>query len=113
MIGALWDSEAKCWYVQGKAPVGPWRWSETPRDEEFNITLNDAYVASAALTCPHCSEETQVICPHCISGIASEQELEQFTFFDITAVDDSLLEELKRWPSFRRSSQIRTVVPPR
>ena len=102
-LGATWDSDLKCWYVDGEPSSGLARWSSASDDEEFSIISNDAYVANAGITCPHCGQETGVICIHCVSGTASEQSLEQFTVFDIRAVNETLLQELKSWPDFRRT----------
>jgi hypothetical protein len=104
-LGAHWDSDAKCWYVYGEIPSTLSRWSHMSDHEEFNIISSDACVASTTLLCPLCGEQTEVICLHCVSGIASEQDLSQFTVFNIRAIDDQLLEELKRWPNFHRSSE--------
>jgi hypothetical protein len=89
--------------VDGEPPSSLARWSSTSEDEEFSIISNDAYVARTGITCPHCGQETEVICIHCVSGTASEQSLEQFTVFDIRAVNETLLQELKSWPGFRRT----------
>jgi hypothetical protein len=92
-------------YVYGEVPLSLSRWSQLSEAEDFNIASSDACVASALLLCPHCGEETEVICLHCVSGIASEQDLDQFTVFNIRAIDEDLVEELKRWPSFHRSTE--------
>jgi ribosomal protein S27AE len=102
-LGARWDSDLKCWYVDGEPSSGLARWSSASDDDEFSIISNDAYVASAGITCPHCGQETEVICIHCVSGTASGQSLEQFTVFYIRAVNETLLQELKSWPDFRRT----------
>ena len=103
-LGATWDSDLKCWYVDGEPSSGLARWSSaSDDDDEFSIISNDAYVASAGITCPHCGQETEVICIHCVSGTASGQSLEQFTVFYIRAVNETLLQELKSWPDFRRT----------
>jgi len=102
-LGAAWDSDLKCWYVDGEPSSSLARWSSTSEDEEFSILSNDAYVARTGITCPHCGQETEVICIHCVSGTASEQSLEQFTVFDIRAVNETLLQELKSWPGFHRT----------
>jgi ribosomal protein S27AE len=102
-LGAEWDSDLKCWYVDGEPPSSLARWSSTTEDAEFSIISNDAYVARTGVTCPHCGQETEVICIHCASGTASEQSLEQLTVFDIRAVNETLLQDLKSWPGFRRT----------
>jgi hypothetical protein len=102
-LGAAWDSDLKCWYVDGEPSSSLARWSPTSEDEQFSIISNDAYVARTGITCPHCGQETEVICIHCASGTASEQSLEQFTVSDIRAVNETLLQELKSWPGFRRT----------
>ena len=104
-LGAAWDSDLKCWYVDGEPSSSLARWSSISEDEEFSIISDDAYVASTGITCPHCGQETEVICIHCVTGTASEQSLEQFTVFDIRALNETLLQELKSWPDFRRTME--------
>jgi hypothetical protein len=44
-----------------------------------------------------------------LSGTVLEQSLERFTVADIWAMDDALLQELKRWPSFRPATEGDTI----
>src|SRR5258708_6549087 len=41
----------------------------------------------------------------CLSGTVLDEPLERFTISDIRAVDEALLQELQRWPSFRRTAE--------
>lgn len=100
-LGAQWDSAAKSWYVEGAPPPTMARWSGEPEENEYSIESNEAYVASTRIRCPRCSQETEVICIHCLSGTVLGESLERFTVADISAMDDALLRELKRWPSFQ------------
>jgi hypothetical protein len=100
-LGARWDTAAKSWYVDGVPSLGLARWSSQLGHDEYSIESNDAFVASTRIKCPHCSQETEVICIHCRSGKVLEESLERFTIADISAMDDALLQELKRWPNFR------------
>ena len=49
-LGATWDSDLKCWYVDGEPSSSLARWSSTSEDEEFSIISNDAYVARTGIT---------------------------------------------------------------
>ena len=100
-LGAQWDSTNKCWFVDGVPASSLARWSSLPEEDEYNIMSDDAYVASAGILCPHCGKETEVIGIHCLSGTVSGEPLERFTVSDVRAVDEVLLQELKRWPRFR------------
>jgi len=90
-------------------PVSLARWSTESGDDGYSIESNDAYVASSRIRCPHCSQETDVICIYCLSGTVLEESLERFTIADIWAMDDALLQELKRWPGFRRATDGHSV----
>jgi hypothetical protein len=104
-LGACWDSEKKCWYVDGEPSSNLARWMAPSEDEEYSIISNDASVASTTIPCPHCQKTTEIVCVHCLRGTASGQSLEQFTVFDISAVDETLLHELERWPNYHRRTE--------
>lgn len=104
-LGARWDSTNKCWYVEGAPSSNLARWSSSPEDDEYSIISNDAYVASTRIPCPHCGQQTEAIAIHCLSGTVLDEPLVRFTVSDIRAIDEVLLEELKRWPHFRRATQ--------
>jgi Domain of unknown function (DUF5710) len=104
-LGAHWDSTKKCWYVDGAPSLSLARWSSIREDDEYSVISNDAYVASTSIPCPHCGQETEVIAIHCLRGMVLDEPLERFTISDIRAVDEALLQELQRWPSFRRTAE--------
>jgi hypothetical protein len=108
-LGARWDPTNKCLYVDGAPPSSLARWSTMSEEDEYSIISNDAFVASTRISCPHCGQETEVIGIHCSTGTVSEEPLERFTVSDIRAVDDALLEELKRWPDFRPAMKGNTI----
>ena len=99
-LGAHWDSAHKRWYVDGAPSSSSARWSSIPEEDKYSIISNDAYVASTKIPCPHCGQETEVIGIHCSGGTVLDEPLERFTVRDIRAVDEVLLQELKRWPRF-------------
>ena len=68
---------------------------------EFSIASQEAYVASATITCAACRAETEVICIHCASGTASGEPLRQFTVSDVSAIDEPLARQLQAWPTYR------------
>lgn len=104
-LGAQWDATLKRWYVDGTPPTSLARWSSISEEDEYSITSNEAYVASTRIPCPHCGEDTEVIGIHCSSGTVLDEPLERFTVSDIRAVDAALLQELERWPRFRRITE--------
>lgn len=104
-LGALWDSDKKCWYVDGEPSTHLAPWTSPSEDEEFSIISNCAVIASATIPCPRCRRATEVVCIHCLSGTASGQSLERFTVFNISEVGESLRQALERWPSYRRAAE--------
>jgi hypothetical protein len=104
-LGAQWDSTNKRWFVEGVPSSSLARWSSILEEDEYSTISNDAYVASTSIPCPHCGQETEVIAIYCLSGTVLDEPLERFTISDIRAVDEALLQGLKRWPSFRRTTE--------
>src|SRR5258708_23021772 len=104
-LGARWDATKKCWYVDGAPSSSLARWSSIPEEDEYSVISNDAYVASTSIPCLQCGQETEVIAIHCLSGTVLDEPLEWFTLSDIRPVDEALLQQLQRWPSFRRTAE--------
>jgi hypothetical protein len=103
-LGALWDAATKCWYVEGAPQSNLARWSSVPEEVEYCILSNQAYVATTSIACPCCGQETEVLTIHCRSGLVLGEPLERFTVSDISAMDGVLVQQLKRWPGFRRTA---------
>jgi hypothetical protein len=72
-------------------------------DEEFSITSERAYVASATAPCQKCGSGIEVICVYCESGSVFGEQLSQFTVSNIRVVDATLAAQLAAWPTFRES----------
>jgi hypothetical protein len=104
-LGGQWDSTNKRWFVEGAPSSGLSRWSSVVQDDEYSIISNDAYVASTSILCPHCAQETEVIAIYCVSGTVLDEPIERFTISDIRAIDEVLLQGLKRWPRFRATTE--------
>ena len=91
--------------MDGAPPSNLARWSSIREDDGYSIISGDAYVASTRAPCRNCRRETEVIAIHCESGTVSGEPLERFTVSDVRAIDDALLQQLKRWPYFRRATE--------
>jgi hypothetical protein len=101
-LGAHWDSERKCWYINSDEEAARLsKWLTVDEEDGFTITSSHAYVASANVSCPECHSTIEVICIHCESGTASGDPLTQFTVSDVWAMDDALARQLEPWPDFR------------
>ncbi|HTX24830.1 MAG TPA: DUF5710 domain-containing protein [Steroidobacteraceae bacterium] len=106
-LGARWDGERKCWYIErGQDPVPFRRWMDGDREadggeQDYSIVSERAYVASAQTHCWRCRARIEVICVYCETGLVDGEAYVDFTVSNITAVDDSLRQQLERWPSFR------------
>lgn len=104
--GACWDNDSKRWYIAGDtAPAAFSRWVGDEKGEaQFSITSDEAFVASAQVSCLKCHEPIEVICIHCKSGVDSEVgvAMTQFTLSNIWEMDSALAKQLERWPYFRR-----------
>jgi hypothetical protein len=103
-LGATWDDELKCWYIDADADQAAFRaWLDVEDgDEEWGITSNQAHVASAKIPCPNCRATMAVICLFCEKGFSGGQEVDLFTPSNIWAVDPSLQRQLERWPLFKK-----------
>jgi hypothetical protein len=106
-LGAHRDTELMCWYIEsGDDPARFLKWlPDSEEDEEFTITSDDVYVASAVASCSTCRAKIEVICIFCRTGTVSGEPLTQFTVSDLWAMDDSLKRQLVPWPTFRRVDQ--------
>lgn len=101
-LGASWDADSKCWYVDAdEASERFSRWLPEGDDDEFAIISSHAYVAAAPTSCQRCRAPIQVICIHCESGTARGDALKRFTISNVWLVDDALSRQLARWPQFR------------
>jgi hypothetical protein len=109
-LGAHWDAATKRWYIGPEsAPAGFSRWLPSAADEdevdnEFPVTSSDAYVAAATVPCEQCHADIEVICIHCATGEVSGEPLTHFTLSDVQAMDEELIQQLRHWPTFRRST---------
>jgi hypothetical protein len=106
-LGARWEEESRRWFIApGKDPEGFARWlpKDETDEEEFTVMSDEAYVASARVSCQECGEQIEVICIHCATGKVRGEPLTQFTVSSITAMDAALATELSEWPTFREVS---------
>jgi hypothetical protein len=103
-LGAHWDAEAKCWYIEaGQTAERFSRWLPGADDgEEFTIVSHAAHVAAAEVSCQGCGTSIEVICIYCESGTVWGEALTQFTVCDVWAMDEALARQLRPWPNFRR-----------
>ena len=105
-LGAHWDADSKRWYIgPDEEPARFARWlpgAEIEEEEEFSIVSSEAYVASAAVRCQQCGASIEVICIHCESGSVSGEPLDRFTVSDVWRMDEALVDQLRRWPTYRR-----------
>ncbi len=104
-LGAHWDDNSKCWYTgPGEDPerFSQWLPHKEGNDEEFTIISEQAYVASASVSCWKCHSNIEVICIYCESGFVVDEPLTQFTVSGIWAMDGALTRQLEPWPSFRK-----------
>ena len=118
-LGALRDPESACWYIgSGEDPTRFSKWleesDEDAQDEELSITSDEAYVASATVSCWRCRARIEVICIYCESGTASGEPLARFTVSHISAMDSALVRQLEPWGTFRAltAKAARTAISP-
>ena len=107
-LGASWDAESLCWYIgagDDRARFSTWlpEPDEGQEDEEFSITSEEAYVASATVECWKCRSSIEVVCIYCESGTVLGEPLSQFTVSSIRAIDDVLAGQLAPWSTFRQT----------
>jgi hypothetical protein len=106
-LGARWDFERKCWYIDERQHPGPFRcWlnetgEEGPKEHEYSIVSEDACVARTRTSCWRCGSRIEVICIYCQLGWVDGDRYEEFTVSNITAIDETLRRQLDRWPFFR------------
>ena len=106
-LGARQDQDNKCWYIDSTVDPEPFKlWLGNADDEEegYAISSDHAYVACAKSVCWKCHSDIEVITIYCEEGMSDEQEVIEFTVFNITAIDDALSMQLERWPQFRKES---------
>jgi len=102
-LGAHWDNQLKCWYVDGNedsARFAKWL-DEDDSADDFTISSDEAFVASATVACWQCHTGIEVICIYCESGTVSEEPLTRFTVSCLWAVDTALAQQLAQWPCFK------------
>jgi hypothetical protein len=101
--GAVWDPEAKCWYIDSSTDAFPFReWLGDDEQIAFAIESEEAYIAAARTSCWKCHGEIDVICLYCEQGLIGTEPYTQFSVSNISATDVALEEQLKAWPMFRR-----------
>jgi hypothetical protein len=71
---------------------------------EFEVTSEDAYVASTDVCCWKCNRDIEVICVYCETGVDVDEPLTRFTVSTIWAMDAALTYQLQPWPHFKRGS---------
>jgi len=102
-LGAHWDNQSKCWYVEGNedpARFAKWLGADDGADD-FAIASDEAFVASATIDCWQCHASIEVICIYCESGTVGDEPLTRFTVSSLWAVDSTLARQLDRWPYFK------------
>ncbi len=109
-LGARWDTDAKCWYIESDEAPGQFsRWlldtSETDAEaadaaDGYTVISSEACVVAAIVPCQHCGADTEVICLHCLTGTVGGEPLEQFTVSDIQDMDLLTADQLSPWPQF-------------
>ena len=72
-----------------------------PPEDEFTITSDEAFVASAIIACWKCHESIEVICIYCESGTVSDEPLTRFTVKGLWALDRALARQLEQWSFFK------------
>jgi hypothetical protein len=106
-LGARWDFERKCWYIDDRldpAPFDRWvngRGEPEAREQEYSIVSEQAYVASSKSRCWKCGASIEVVCIYCETGSVDGDRYEDFSVSNITAIDGALRRQLERWPFFR------------
>jgi hypothetical protein len=107
-LGAQWDASSKRWYIgPADTPEKFSRWLPSAEDDgELTITSKEAYVASTQIACQQCGARIEVICIHCDTGTSEDEPLTRFTVSDVSGIDDALANQLQRWPTYRRISNL-------
>lgn len=101
--GAHWDDGLKCWYVDAREDAAKFaRWlGEADSEDDFTITSDEAFVASATTSCWQCHNSIEVVCIYCESGTVCEEPLTRFTVSNLWAPDGHLSQQLDQWPFFK------------
>jgi hypothetical protein len=100
-LGAQFDEESRCWYVEGEADRAPFsRWLGEGAAEEYAVVSERAFIAAAKTECWRCRARIEVVCLYCKEGQVNGEPYSEFSVSRITAVDASLLDQLARWPHF-------------
>ena len=82
--GAVWDPEAKCWYIDSSTDAIPFReWLGDDEQRGFAIESGEAYVAVARTSCWKCHGEIDVICLYCEQGLIGTEPYTQFSVSNI------------------------------
>ena len=104
-LGARWDAESKIWYLGPDDDASRFtKWlTDGEDDEEFTIISEQAFVASASVSCWKCHSNIEVICIYCESGIASGEPLARFSISYVWAMDSALAQQLEAWRTFRKA----------
>ena len=99
---ALWDADAKCWYVEAGADHTRFQdWLGDDGTRSFVIESEEAYIATARTRCWRCHGALEVSCLYCEHGVIGEEPYTQFSVSNISAVDSALERQLKAWPMLR------------
>jgi hypothetical protein len=108
--GARWDGESKRWYIPDGAMTPEFvRWSgEDIGEPEFGIVSEEAFVASAQVSCVECHQLTDVICIYCESGtdVVRGEDMTCFTLSNVWAINQSLAKQLEQWPFYRKDGGV-------
>ena len=98
-LGARWDNQSKCWFVDDSEGARFRKWLETP-ELTHNISSDEAFVASTRTSCRRCRALIEVVALYCVSGEVYGDRYGAFIVSDITAVDDALAAALRPWAFF-------------
>jgi hypothetical protein len=88
LLGARWDREAQCWYVEQLQHLFFFsRWMPYVEGDELNVISEAASIAALDVPCTGCGRETEVICFHCCGGLVDGVPWRRFTCTAVEAVD--------------------------
>jgi hypothetical protein len=99
-LGARWDEQSKCWFIDTSQGDTFRKWLDTS-EPTFDISSNEAFVASTNVPCWRCHATIPVVCVYCESGEIHGEPYGPFVVSDITAIDARLRVALEKWPSFK------------
>lgn len=109
MLGAVWDPEAQCWYVDAGQEERLWafhRWMPYRQGDELNVISAAACIASLNVPCQFCGLKTEVICIHCDTGLVDGKPLRRFTCTRLAALDERLCALIQACYSQLRPSEV-------